>query len=226
MRFIVVGYYTKNTLYEKEVKRLINSLRRFNLPYHIEAIESIGPWIANVNYKPKFCKKMLESYNKPILYLDSDAVVRKYPKLFDIIDCDIAIHYRNGVELLTGTLYFNNTSPARRIIEEWIKQVEKNPSDPDQINLAKVLPRLEGINVFILPPNYCQIYDIMRSAGKPVIEHFQASRRYKHNIPRSKELFNRFKSFSQSILSNQLSFRSKVHLLLNILNSFKKRYIV
>lgn len=226
MGFIVVGYYTRNTLYEEEVKRLIKSLKKFKLPYDIEEIDNLGSWIANVNYKPKLCRKMLEKYNRPILYLDSDAVVKQYPKLFSNIQCDMAVYYREKVELLTGTLYFNNTPSAKKIIDAWITETAKYPYEWDQKSLQNVLFTFKkDIHIFILPSNYCQIYDIMRAAGKPVIEHFQASRRYVHNITKVKGPLYKIKYLFYIILTKSPTFKSKVCSMMKYFRQYKRKYI-
>lgn len=181
--FIVVAYYTKDTGYEEEIKNLEKSLKALSLSYHIQAIENTGSWIANTNYKATFCKIMLEIFKRPILYVDADAIMRQYPAFLDDVDCDMAAHCRYGQELLTGTLYFNNTANAKRIISEWIMEVWKFPNIWEQKNLAKVLRRLKNqVKVVDLPPTYCQIFDTMKNVGQPVIEHFQASRRLKKEV--------------------------------------------
>lgn len=180
-KFIVVAYYTRNTEYEEEIKNLVFSLEKFNLPYHIQAIQDLGSWAKNTNYKPRFCKEMLKVFKCPVLYIDADAVVRQDPILFNDIDCDIAVHYKNGKELLTGTLYLNWTDNARRIVDEWISEVARCSNMWEQKNLSKVLERLR-FKMIELPPTYCQIYDLMKNAGEPVIEHYQASRRFKGGV--------------------------------------------
>ena len=43
-KYIVISYYTRNTPYEDEVKGLIESLKRFNLEYDIQAVDPGRDW--------------------------------------------------------------------------------------------------------------------------------------------------------------------------------------
>jgi len=178
-RPLIVSYYTKNTGYEKEAKRLEESIKKFGLEYDIEEIESLGDWQKNTHYKATFIRKMMDRHpNRDLLWLDVDAVVHRYPILFDDIDTDLAIHYKDGKELLSGTLYFSNNERIKKLVDAWIEENKKNPDIWEQKNLATTLKNWNG-KVEILPPTYCQIFDLMMNAGEPIIEHFQASRRYK-----------------------------------------------
>lgn len=182
-----VSYYTKDTGYEEEAKKLISSLEKFNLPYDVEAVDNFGSWQSNTSYKAMFCKKMLEKHRKPIVFVDADAIIQQDPILFGALgDYDVAMHYKDGKELLSGTLYFNNTKLSRAVINEWIKEVKKDESIWEQKNLAKSIEQVENnepdFKLFNLPATYCQIFDSMKDAGEPVVEHFQASRKLKRGI--------------------------------------------
>ena len=71
----VISYYTKNTLYEREVEDLTKSLEDFKLDYHIEGIEDFGGWERNCCFKPTFIKSKLLQFKKPVLWIDIDAVI-------------------------------------------------------------------------------------------------------------------------------------------------------
>lgn len=189
-RPIVISYYTRDTGYEIEVKRLISSLRRFNLEYDIEGIENLGNWQKNTHYKASFIKKMLEKHKRAVLFIDADAEIKQYPFFFNELDKDFACYFRDysqfprssrreGKELLTGTLYFADTKAAHDLIDAWIKENEKNPNLWEQKNLERAFNR-QICQFTELSPQYCKIYDLMRSVKNPIIEHYQASRRLKN----------------------------------------------
>lgn len=116
--------------------------------------------------------------DEDIVFLDSDARVRKYPELFDVIEEDIAFHTKDGTEPLCGTLYFKNNERVYRFFERWFeKQAEFYPHTfSAQVAFAQVAK--EGIvSVYALPASYTQIFDSMAHNGEPVIEHMQASRK-------------------------------------------------
>jgi len=179
---VVISYYTKDTGYAVEVKRLRRSLYVHGLEHDVVGVDSLGSWQANTHYKAAFIRNMLKKYpSRALLFLDADAAVCKYPELFvGMTDIDIAVHFRHGKELLSGTLYFRNTEATRTLVDNWIALNDANPSVWEQKNLATVLEKMDGIRVHRLPPEYCCIFDTMiKESGDPVIEHYQASRRLK-----------------------------------------------
>lgn len=185
--WIICAYYTKNTTYENRSKKFIESLEQFNLPHDITSIDSKGDWYANMQYKPTFLKQMLEKhYPNSVVYVDVDAIFCRYPKYFDKLsstpEVNIVIHlldhskYRRKTlasEMLSGTIFFKNTSTTRQIVDEWIQECRKDPKLWDQRALATVLKRYK---YHLLPEEYCTIFDYMSSVKNPVIKHFQASR--------------------------------------------------
>lgn len=185
MNYVVTAYYTEKTEYEKEVQHLIESLKKFNLPMDIVGISSKGDWQANTQFKSYFLKQMLfRHFPKDILYVDADARVQQYPLLLETADFDVGVVYRDDIELLGGTLYFANKPNVLELIERWIKGCLVNPQIWEQQVLQHVIKGSHDLKLKVcsLPPTYCQIFDLMKDAGEPVIEHFQASRRFKKGI--------------------------------------------
>lgn len=203
--YLVVSYYTDGTGYAKEADGLAHSARIHGIPHFIKSVENRGSWQRNTMYKAEFCKEMLLKFkNKDIVFVDADARFRQYPTLFDQIGgFDLGLCYRDhgkfdhrpGIEhkeLLSGTIYFGNQLRVIAFIDLWIAYNKANPGTWEQKNMARALKNHQaamakgGLNgylkLFILPPTYCQIFDLMREAGKPVIEQMQASRRLRHKI--------------------------------------------
>jgi hypothetical protein len=182
-KFILISYYTVNTPYEQEAKEFEIHLQKFpEIEYKIFPIKSQGNWTKNTNQKALICLEAFNMFSKPIVYTDVDSRIHSYPKLFDTLqEYDIGVHYRKDRELLSGTIYFNHNETIKQLLNAWVKQGQDFPGVWDQKNLAKVLSQVT-INIYKLPPTYCQIFDIMRNEGTPVIEHFQASRKFKRGI--------------------------------------------
>ena len=74
------------------------------------------------------------------------------------------------------------------MLDAWIAANEANPDRWDQKNLGMVTAEMrnsKGLRVFTLPAEYTFVCDWMRRmypTAKPVIEHFQASRRFRNKI--------------------------------------------
>lgn len=188
MKWRVVSFYTESTPYENEARQLQRSLERNNIPYAIKEVKSLGSWKKNTHYKAIFIKEMLNQFDSDVIWTDVDSVFHTYPDLFDSIDCDIAVHFRNWAhaknELLSGTMYFTNNKNVRLLVDNWIRMNKKNQQRWDQQNLHYAIRNYKAnLNIAKLPIEYCAIFDDpKRRKIKPVIEHFQKSRQYRRKI--------------------------------------------
>lgn len=184
-KFIVIAYYTGNTLYEDYAKELIQSLKLYDILYHVERIDDLGGWYKNIGHKPTFIKRMLLKFSDlNIVYVDCDARFFKYPKLFDELglDVNVAAHEfdrrnwgrgDNKTEVLSGTIFLRNNETTLKLVEKWEQECQANPWAFDQ----KLLENILAGDYYRLPGEYCKIFDTMRSIRNPVIVHYQASRR-------------------------------------------------
>lgn len=179
--YIVVSFHTDDEVYSKHAECLEKSLIEYGIDHEIVSIpglpETIDDWKKNTHYKPEFILKMLRKHkDKNVVWIDADAEVKKYPKLFDTLTCDLAVHYLGGQELLSGTMFFRNSAKIRRLVKKWVDLCKKDNKlqKSEQINLQEVIERERSIDVFDLPYSYTKIFDKMKVC--PVIQHYQASR--------------------------------------------------
>lgn len=193
---IIVGYYTVNTPYEKEAEGLINSCKKLNLKFDIPGVSTLGNWQSNTRFKAKFMLDMLQKYpGQKLLYVDCDAVIHSYPVLFNNYDFDVGIRYQDFSwrknECLSGTILLRSNEKTIRLCKRWIEINEsEGPSAKtlEQWNLDKAIQ--EGVSSYGLtlnniPPEYTFIFDSMRRMYpglNPIIEHFQASRRFRSKV--------------------------------------------
>ena len=187
---VVVSHYTANTGYEEEVVNLRRSLRQHGLDYRIRPIESLGTWRANSNYCARLVADALDDFpGRDILRVDADAVFNHMPSLFTqpTFRADVAAHvhtWRGGrIEMLGGTMYFRNSKAVRDLVEIWAQRCTRGKRCKERNgDLLYEMVRASTLRFVSLPPEYCKIFDLMREVRKPVIEHFQASRRFKGQI--------------------------------------------
>jgi hypothetical protein len=173
--FIVVGYYTVNTAYEKEVPAWSESLNKFGLPFKLYPVTSAGSWVGNCAQKPTIIlQALLDHPDMNIVYLDIDGRVQRPPVFFDECNCDIS-YYRDK-EVINSTIYFKNCSKVHRFVERWIELQSQFPEVWDQRTMEMCLSDVK-LAELPLPVQYLHIFD--RKVTAPVITHFQASRRYK-----------------------------------------------
>lgn len=182
MKPLFVSFYTPE--YAEEARGLVDSLLAFDCDYDVRRIESRGSWVRNCAGKAEFLAMMLRDHaaGRPIVWLDADARVVASPVLFDSLDCDVAAHWRNGTELLSGTLYFGSTSIARGLCRTWASWCEELPNEWDQRCLQRAIDSSEAeLRIERLPSSYTRIFDA-NEMGEPVILHRQASRRLRGKV--------------------------------------------
>ena len=185
---IFVNFHTTGRGYEGYASRLRASLDRLGCVHDLEAFPHAGSWTEAQALKPTFLQRKLdEHFPHPIVWIDADAIVAQRPSLFfrwadEQNGPDIGVHYKDGAECLTGTVWLSNTRRTRDLLVRWVTLQQANPEEWDQRVLEKLLTQDRSVTIGRLPATYCQIFDSMRDAGDPVIEHFQHSRILKNCV--------------------------------------------
>jgi hypothetical protein len=183
-KWMAVSFFTPDQAYRNHARELVATLDTFGIPHDVRERQPEGDWMVNVKMKARFILEMLATHEDcDIVWIDADARVRQYPKLFDTLDADVAAHYRNGKELLAGTMFFRNGPVSRDLLAAWLEEMNNGEYDlfGDQRSLQALLKKNPGRwKVADLPAPYTLIFDSMRSLGPPVIEHLQASRKTYH----------------------------------------------
>lgn len=201
----IVSYYTD--LYAWDAEQLMKSLARQGvLNFKVERRPQLGSWERNTQYKAPFIlEKLLEG--EPVVWTDADSRIRQYPALFDQLTCDAAFFYltkeqvpefqlpagsilsqesidRDGY-LQSGTMFFNYTPKTIELLNKWISINEQDHVQWDQWTLQTAIDQVPGLTIEKLPPEYVWIDGSSVSifgSKKPVIEHLQASRKYKNKL--------------------------------------------
>jgi hypothetical protein len=194
-RPLVIAYYTKGTGYEAESRKMVASAHRMGLECEVDGIETRGGWQSNTYYKAEFIRQKMQKHpDRPLLWLDVDVEVKRYPSLFDNQDADFCVNvvdwsrYKakgNQKELNTSVLYIRPSERTFALMDAWIARnnAEIDSGRWEQRNLQDVLEKwTRPLSVRYLPDAYCQIFDLMASNGDPVIELHQASRALRSEV--------------------------------------------
>lgn len=182
---VFVNFYTRSRGYDEYAAHLVESLHRAGCLIDQEVIEYPGSWTKAQALKPVFLQRKLEeNFPHPIVWVDADAIVHQRPTLFyewadEHNAPDIGVHYKNGEECLSGTIWLNPSERTRNLLARWVKLQQANPEEWDQRLLEHLISEDNDLKLERLPATYCQIFDSMKDAGEPVIEHFQHSRKAK-----------------------------------------------
>ena len=196
---LIVCYYTKDTMYQLDVKGLIESCEKYNLAYHVESIDSFGSWELNCAYKPFFLLSKLNEFKRPIFWVDADGVFIHKPKNLKEFSADLAVRINEGCsaehpsKVVSCSIFVNATKPAALLLKQWAAECYRTLSMPDrtaefwdQVALRDVMHFGEHqAQVVNLPHSYAAIEGHpldQKEISHPVIMHYQASRRYKNMI--------------------------------------------
>lgn len=188
----VVGFYTRNSFYEDEAKRMEKSARRLGLTVETSPIESAGSWVRNAALKPTFLLKAREQHRGPLLYVDVDAVFHNDPwPHINAIDADIGVFYSHEGKLISATIFLADTPEVVELLREWKKACDSQPEIWDQVTLQEILATTsdERLTVARLPVSFCWVFDRFKNgfSEEVFIEQLQASRQ----ATSKKKLFGR-----------------------------------
>lgn len=194
----VIGFYTKDPVYENEAKRMSASARRLGLNVITTPLTGTGDWVRNASMKAQFLADQRQSLKGSLLYVDVDAVFHRNPwPYLNSLNADIAVYYEASGRLLAGTIYIADTPAAQILLNEWKQRCNADPTIWDQIVLEQIiaedsLSSEPKYRVSLLPVSFCWIFDKTDNdlVEKVYIEQLQASREMKKKT----KLFGRISS--------------------------------
>lgn len=193
---MIVSYHTPGYYAQVANSRLLPSLRALGLEHDVREVLLGGPWAKRTQFKAEFLQMMRAAHpGEDLLWVDCDAVIHRDPleELRDgYADVDLAVHYLDGRELLSGTIWIPAASQRiDRVLECWRAESHScGPETWDQHSLKRVVAMFDNarpLAIGQLPPQYCFIFDTSRRlypGVAPVIEHFQASRQGRREVAR------------------------------------------
>lgn len=181
---LVVSFCTAGTPYELEIETLKASCDRFGIEGYFATVPSNGSWVKNCALKGPFIDSCLKKFQKPILWLDADAEILKFPSLLGELNCDFAAYKPR--HLLSGTLFFAYSQSAIKLVDSWSSLCVRRSTQWDQRLLENVLKSMErNVEFLNLPQGYCKIFDRQWQPDSDPTEfiiHRQASRIFKSAI--------------------------------------------
>jgi hypothetical protein len=191
---LVISFYTKGTPYQLDAHHLMASCDKFGLEHCIEGIDSWGSWELNCAYKPYFIAEKLRQFERPVLWVDVDAIFVQKPKPVKLFESDFAAYYQKELDddhlskVRSSVVYANYTEKGSAILKEWAEESQRMLLDPsrkiefwDQAALRNTVFPRNIKSVKCLPLSYVAIlgHPFDSQCKRPIITHLQASRRSK-----------------------------------------------
>lgn len=128
---VVISYYTINTVYEEEIRKLMDSLNTFQIPYKIYGVPTLGSWLNNTGYKAEFVRDVLKRVDRPCVWLDADCEIIKQPVLFAKLmkeKVSMSVYIRGDEKepnLNSSTIYLGNDAFCKDVVEKWVYQMKQ-----------------------------------------------------------------------------------------------------
>lgn len=161
--WMVTSGYTIGSQYFNDAMKMYESAHHHGIASEAMPFKTFGTWRANANYKGNLVLSALKRHPLiNIVWIDADAIILKYPELFDDMEYDIAVYFAEWPlgsgqkKCSNGTIFFKNTPEVRAFVEEWAKWSMNHPTESQQDMFGKML-RASSLNWGELLPEYCMV---------------------------------------------------------------------
>ena len=140
---VFISFYTSEGKYPELAKKLTRSLNKFDLQSHIVNINrNFKTWEQGTHYKSNFILQSLLKFRKPVVWMDIDTEIWKFPELL-FADHDFAIynwiadkgHHLTGkipydpkskVLMCSGGVQkYSYTAPSIHLLINWINNLNE-----------------------------------------------------------------------------------------------------
>jgi len=167
MEPLIISFFTSDWEYPEHAQRLESECRSLAIDSHIVEIESTGSYRKNCSKKPRFILEALEKFQRPLLWLDVDASIIRYPSALmtkDVLSYDIAaVRKKPQFDFwYVNSLWFNYTPRTSAFVELWC-QAANNVAD-DGAFQAVYAKNKSNISLLALDPAMHMILSKDRSA--------------------------------------------------------------
>ncbi|MDZ5696430.1 hypothetical protein [Chelativorans sp. M5D2P16] len=133
---LFISYFTPDTPYEDRARNLTRSLSRLDLEHIVEPRPAKSNWVENCAQKALFIREIWSRVERPVCWVDADAVLLRRPHELEGLTCDFAVVRREGWNFFGGQIYFGKSEAARRMLDRWCMYCRDFPAIWDQVSLG------------------------------------------------------------------------------------------
>ncbi len=166
----ITGYTSSSHLgdyYKRAVRRLFVSCTQLDITLLAYALKPVTDWITGCSLKVPVIIETIERYQRPVLWVDADGEIFKYPSELANITSGIALCSVQG-HWLSGT--FLACPDALPFLREWQKVAV--PPAPDEVALLHLYrSSSDRPKLHMLPDNYNVVVHNTTDLSDVVIGH-------------------------------------------------------
>lgn len=175
---VFVSYHTSDKRYKAHANLLLMGLNALGLDYFVADIgEPDKVWVHNVQWKARQLLAARKAHpGRPLVWIDIDAEVLRYPYFLSGLECDYAIVRTDRYRDWGNLIYFQDTPAANLILSLWAEYNEAHPQVWDETILTwawhTAYCRLPCVSTMFIPPNGPIVYG---RGARGIIRQYNAS---------------------------------------------------
>ncbi|WP_210277697.1 hypothetical protein [Microvirga lupini] len=87
----------------------------------LHAVASVIEETSGDETRAEFVRRIWHKFDRPIVWLDPETFIDRFPVVFSRIDADFAARRKEGGAIHTGPLYFGKSEAAGALLDAWVR---------------------------------------------------------------------------------------------------------
>lgn len=183
MTVTVISFYTPDWRYSEFAEHLQEDCKRLGLSCSIELRDSKNNYVKNCNIKPEYIKEKLLELKSPVIWVDVDGSIIKFPELMinaGIVGYDIAANQviNNPERIHVGSFFLNYSPKVLEFVDCWIQEIERKSGIDDAAFNGTWNQYKNNLKFLKLPDNYFVILpqpDTLPPDGAVIVHRLSSS---------------------------------------------------
>jgi len=163
---VFVSFFTPNGKYPELAEKLKASLDKFELNCDVMELPQFPSWQEAVAYKPQFILEMFQLHARPVVWMDIDTEVWRFPELlfgphdFAVYNWSVDTNHhlegqldRDKLLCSSGVVKFGWSENAYNLLRRWSEEMQTSDSADDPV-LDRLYNEGADVNPLWLPKTY------------------------------------------------------------------------
>lgn len=158
----IISYYTQDWDYPKYADHLRSDCDRLGILHHVVEKPSTNTYVGNCQIKAFFIRDMLQQFKSPVMWMDADGSICKFPELLAqdyMSEYDMAGNHpiKDPARVHVGSIWFNYTPATIDFVDAWCAGIERKKGIDDAAFNGTWDLLKDKIKFYALPPEYFMI---------------------------------------------------------------------